>query len=161
LPTGLLDTSTAIDQIGGVAACDQRSGSAEPGWGLFCQQTKEAQVPSYRAKVGADGAVAPPQALQKALEIREGVEVEFFVTLESDVFFHAITGTAKGWKGLFDVEVRNPPISIRERDEGVAEAIAEDHQLIRRQGMREYRFEGTGGERWGRIATRSSTRPSG
>ncbi len=85
-------------------------------------------MPSYRTKVGADGAVVLPAELTKALKIREGVEVEFFLTLEGDVLFHAITGSAKSWKGLFDVEAREPPLSIREMDEGIAEAAAEKHR---------------------------------
>lgn len=89
-------------------------------------------MPSYRTKVGADGAVVIPPELRKALDIREGVDVEFFLTLEGDVFFHAITGSAKSWKGLFDVEVRNPPLSIREMDEGIAEAVAEKDKRVSR-----------------------------
>ncbi len=90
-------------------------------------------MPTYRAKVGAGGVVALPPELVEKLNIREDAEVEFFVTLAGEVFFHAITGKAEGWKGLFPVERRSPPISIREMDEAVGEALVEDDERIRGQ----------------------------
>ena len=91
-------------------------------------------MPTYRAKVGAEGRVALPPEIVDKLNIREGAEVEFFVTHAGDVFFHAITGMAEGWKGLHATDRRSPPISIREMDEAVGEALAEDDERIRRQG---------------------------
>ena len=90
-------------------------------------------MPTYRTTVGQNGQISLPSDLIERLEIRDGAEVEFFLTLDGDVFFHAITGMAAGWKGLFPTEVRSPPISIKEMDEGVAEAIVEDYERIRRQ----------------------------
>jgi AbrB family looped-hinge helix DNA binding protein len=90
-------------------------------------------LPTYRTKVGPDGRIALPSALVKKLNIREGAEVEFFVALDGDVFFHAITGVAAGWKGLYPTEIRSPPFSIREMDEAVAEGVVEDYERIRRQ----------------------------
>jgi bifunctional DNA-binding transcriptional regulator/antitoxin component of YhaV-PrlF toxin-antitoxin module len=94
-------------------------------------------MPVYRTNVGPDGTIALPPDLRERLRIREGCEVEFFLTLDGDVFFHAITGRAKDWTGKFDVEVRAPPISIQEMDQGIAEHIVEDHNRILRQGARD------------------------
>jgi bifunctional DNA-binding transcriptional regulator/antitoxin component of YhaV-PrlF toxin-antitoxin module len=96
-------------------------------------------MPSYRAKVGAGGAVVLPPELRTALDVCEGVEVEFFLTLDGDVFFHAITAQAKGWGDLHPVVSQNPPISIREMDAGIAEAIVEDYDRIMRQTASESR----------------------
>jgi bifunctional DNA-binding transcriptional regulator/antitoxin component of YhaV-PrlF toxin-antitoxin module len=74
-------------------------------------------MPTYRTKVGPDGTIALPTELVERLGVREGAEVEFFLSLEGDVFFHAITGTATGWKHLLQTDVRAPPISIKEIDE--------------------------------------------
>ena len=93
-------------------------------------------MPHYRTVVGPDGAISLPAALRKKLRIKEGCEVEFFLTLDGDVFFHAITGKAKDWTGAFDVEVRSPPISITEMDAGIAEAVTDDDARILRQSTR-------------------------
>ena len=90
-------------------------------------------MPTYRAKVGAGGLVALPPELVEKLNIREGVDVEFFVTFEGEVFFHAITGKAEDWKGLLRTDLRSPPISIREMDEAVGEALVEDDVRIKRE----------------------------
>src|SRR5947209_12208798 len=90
-------------------------------------------MPSYRTKVGPHGQIALPPDLVDRLNVREGAEVEFFLTLDGDVFFHAITGIAAGWKGLFPTEIRSPPMSIKEMDEDISEKIAEEHDRIRRQ----------------------------
>jgi bifunctional DNA-binding transcriptional regulator/antitoxin component of YhaV-PrlF toxin-antitoxin module len=94
---------------------------------------QEAVMPTYRTSVGSNGQISLPLDLIDRLGIREGAEVEFFLTLEGDVFFHAITGVATGGKGLFPTERRSPPLSIKEMDEGIAEAISEDYERIRRQ----------------------------
>ena len=93
-------------------------------------------MPQYRTTVGADGTLTLPPALRKRLKIAEGSEVEFYLSLEGDVFFHAITGRAKGWKGMFENEVRSPPVSIREIDAAIGEAIADDDRRIRRQARK-------------------------
>ena len=93
-------------------------------------------MPHYRALVGPDGAVSLPAALRRKLRIKEGQEVEFFLTLEGDVFFHAISARAKDWTGKFEVDVRSPPISIREMDQGIGEAVTEDYRRIERQTAR-------------------------
>jgi bifunctional DNA-binding transcriptional regulator/antitoxin component of YhaV-PrlF toxin-antitoxin module len=90
-------------------------------------------MPAYRAKVGREAQVALPLELVEKLGIREGEEVEFFQTLNGDVYFHAINARAVDWKGLFPGEVRRPPLSIREMDAAMAEEIAEDDERIRRQ----------------------------
>jgi len=90
-------------------------------------------MPQYRTTVGADGIIALPAALRKKLKIAEGCEVEFYLSLEGDVFFHAITGKAKDWRGMYRTEVRTPPISIREMDQAVGDALVEDDNRIRRQ----------------------------
>jgi hypothetical protein len=90
-------------------------------------------MPTYRAKVDAGNMVELPAELCKSLSIEPGREVEFFLTLDGEVFFHAITGRAESWKGLFKTDVRQPPVSIREMDEGIADALAEDDERIRKQ----------------------------
>lgn len=90
-------------------------------------------MPTYRTKVGAGGLVDLPPELVEKLNIREGAEVEFFITLAGEVFFHAITGKAEGWKGLHPIDRRSPPISIREMDEAVGEALVEDDERTRRE----------------------------
>ena len=85
-------------------------------------------MPTYRTQVGANGQISLPEDLVKRLGIREGAEIEFFLTLDGDVFFHAITGTAKDWKDLFPTEIRSPPFSIREMDE---EAGEHDKDILR------------------------------
>ena len=90
-------------------------------------------MPTYRTQVGANGQISLPEDLVKRLGIREGAEVEFFLTLDGDIFFHAITGTSKGWKDLSPTEIRSPPFSIREMDEGMVEGLIENDERIRRQ----------------------------
>jgi bifunctional DNA-binding transcriptional regulator/antitoxin component of YhaV-PrlF toxin-antitoxin module len=93
-------------------------------------------MPHYRTIVGHGGTITLPAALRKKLKIVDGCAVEFYLSLEGDVFFHAITGKAKDWKGLHDVKVRSPPISIREMDQAVGEALVEDDRRIRRGASR-------------------------
>jgi AbrB family looped-hinge helix DNA binding protein len=90
-------------------------------------------MPQYRTTVGANGVITLPAPLRKRLKISDGSEVEFYLSLEGDVFFHAITGKAKGWKGMYETEARSPPISIREMDQAVGDALVEDDRRIRRQ----------------------------
>jgi len=71
-----------------------------------------------------------PAGLREKLRIRDGCEVEFFLTVDGDVFFHAITSRAKDWKGAFNTEVRSPPISITEMDAAIAEQVTEDRNRI-------------------------------
>jgi bifunctional DNA-binding transcriptional regulator/antitoxin component of YhaV-PrlF toxin-antitoxin module len=91
-------------------------------------------MPQYRTIVEADGIITLPAPLRKKLKISQGCQVEFYVSLEGDVFFHAITGKAKDWGGLYETEVRSPPISIREMDQAVGDALVEDDRRIRKQG---------------------------
>ena len=98
-------------------------------------------MPTYRTKVGLNGRLQLPAELADRLRIRDGVDVEFFLTLDGDVFFHAITGTAAGWKELFPTEIRSPPLSIREMDESVMEGLVEDDKRIRRESR-----EASGGD---------------
>jgi len=90
-------------------------------------------MPRYRAIVGPEGAIALPAALRKKLRVKEGHEVEFFLTLDGDVFFHAISGKAKDWSGKFRMDRRSPPLSIREMDQAIGEAVADDYHRIQRQ----------------------------
>jgi len=94
-------------------------------------------MPNYRTTVGPDGSVTLPAALRKKLRMHEGAEVEFFLTLDGDVFFHAITGKAKDWMGMAEIEVRSPPLSIREMDAGIAEAVVEKYRRVQRQSSRD------------------------
>ena len=101
-------------------------------------------MPTYRTRVGANGQIVLPAELVERLGVCQGAEVEFFLTLDGDVFFHAITGTAKGWKGLFPTEKRLPPLSIREMDEAMVEGLVEDDARIRRQASEAPANLGTG-----------------
>ena len=86
-------------------------------------------MPTYRAVVGANRTVSLPAELCKRLHIAEGTPVEFFLTIDGQVHFHAITATAKGFAG----ERRSPPISIREMDDAIADYLAEKHARVARQ----------------------------
>jgi bifunctional DNA-binding transcriptional regulator/antitoxin component of YhaV-PrlF toxin-antitoxin module len=90
-------------------------------------------MPTYRTTVRHDGSVELPLELRERLGIESGAEVEFFLTVDGEVFFHAIVGKAAAWPGLVPVDVRRPPVSIREMDEGIAEHIVEDYERILRQ----------------------------
>jgi AbrB family looped-hinge helix DNA binding protein len=104
-------------------------------------------MPHYRTTVGVDGIITLPAPLRKKLKIAEGCEVEFYLSLEGDVFFHAITGKAKDWTGMYETEVRSPPISIREMDQAVGDALVEDDRRIRRQAaLRRPRHKRTAAE---------------
>jgi bifunctional DNA-binding transcriptional regulator/antitoxin component of YhaV-PrlF toxin-antitoxin module len=94
-------------------------------------------VPHYRATIGADGSLTLPATMRKKLRIADGAEVEFFLTLDGDVFFHAITGKAKDWKGMFAKGLRSPPLSIEEMDAGIAEAVVEKYRRVQRQSARD------------------------
>lgn len=97
-------------------------------------------MPTYRSVVGANRTVTLPAELCKRLHISEGTSVEFFLTVDGQVHFHAITETAKGFAGVIG-ERRSPPISIREMDDGIADYLAEKHARIagQSQGRRKSR----------------------
>ena len=90
-------------------------------------------MPLYRATVGQKNEVTLPKELCERLAIAPGTEVEFFVTIDGEVFMHAISGRAEDWPGLFKTERRVPPVSIREMDEGITDGvIARDERSRRR-----------------------------
>jgi bifunctional DNA-binding transcriptional regulator/antitoxin component of YhaV-PrlF toxin-antitoxin module len=89
-------------------------------------------MPTYDAVVGPNGTVTLPTELCSRLKIKEGTPVEFFLTLDGQVHFHAITGTATGFAGLLSTK-RTPPISIREMDDAIADHLAEKDERIKRQ----------------------------
>ncbi len=62
-------------------------------------------MPTYRTTVGPNGQIVLPSDLIKRFEICEGAEVEFFLTIDGDVFFRSITGRAKNWKDMISIEV--------------------------------------------------------
>ena len=88
-------------------------------------------MPTYRTKVDSDSQITLPGALVERLGIHEGSEVEFFLMLDGDVFFHAVAERAKGWRSLFPTARRSPRLSIREMDEGMVEGMVEDDEGIR------------------------------
>ena len=88
-------------------------------------------MPTYRAVVGTGRTVVLPAELCRRFHIVEGTPVEFFLTIDGQVHFHAITATAKGFAG----EKRSPPISIREMDDGMADYLAAKHARIARQSQ--------------------------
>ena len=93
-------------------------------------------MPSYRAKVSETGTIEIPSEIRQRLGIEPGCDVEFFVTLDGEVFFHAIVGKAKAWHNLFEYEKLEPPISVREMDEAIAEAVVEKHDRITAQASK-------------------------
>ena len=90
-------------------------------------------MPTFSATVEKDGKVTLPNALCRQLHIEEGTPVEFFLTVDGYVHFHAITGTTRSLLGGLTVKRREPPVSIREMDDGIAEAVVEDFRRIERQ----------------------------
>lgn len=94
-------------------------------------------MPTFEMKVGPDRTLALPDELCERLEIEEGTRVEFFLTLDGQVHFHALTKTASRFGG-FNIDRRRPPLSIREMDDGIAEHLSDDYDRLNRQ-----RDEGT------------------
>jgi bifunctional DNA-binding transcriptional regulator/antitoxin component of YhaV-PrlF toxin-antitoxin module len=90
-------------------------------------------MPTYVAKVDDEGRIELPSALRKRFEIVSGGEVEFFVSLDGLVFFHAISEASGRREFPHSAAVRQPPVSIREMDEGIAEHLAEDFERISRE----------------------------
>ena len=86
-------------------------------------------MPTFRATVTSAGDVRLPDELRERLEIVSGSEVEFFLTIDGQVHFHAITRRAEEI-GSFLPEIRKPPISIREYDDAIAEHLSEKHDRI-------------------------------
>ena len=93
-------------------------------------------MPTYEAVVDDEGKVILPKELVDKLGIKPGHRVEFFETVDGEVFFHAIVGTATAWRGLFEVPDRRPPISVREMDEGIADHLNAEEKRIKVQGTR-------------------------
>jgi bifunctional DNA-binding transcriptional regulator/antitoxin component of YhaV-PrlF toxin-antitoxin module len=88
-------------------------------------------MPTFETKVASNGTVKLPPELCRRLDIVEGTMVEFFLTFDGQVHFHALTGQLSE----FGIQRRNPPISIREMDDAIAEAVSEKHEQILRQGI--------------------------
>jgi hypothetical protein len=59
--------------------------------------------------------------------------VEFFLTADGYVHFHAITGTTRSLFGGFTVPKREPRVSIQEMDDGIEESVIEDFRRVERQ----------------------------
>jgi bifunctional DNA-binding transcriptional regulator/antitoxin component of YhaV-PrlF toxin-antitoxin module len=84
-------------------------------------------MPTYKAKVDGDRMVRLPAELCRRLRIKDGSEVEFFLTTDGYVHFHAITGKLSE----FGIQVRRPAISIREMDDAISDHIsAEDARIM-------------------------------
>jgi AbrB family looped-hinge helix DNA binding protein len=81
-------------------------------------------MPTFTAKVDDAGAVVLPKELRDRLAIAPGATVEFFLAWDGQVHFHAITGTTEGLAELV-VEKRSPPLSIREMDDAIMDAVLE------------------------------------
>lgn len=78
-------------------------------------------MPTFTAKVGEDGSVVIPDELRQRLEIVPGSDVEFFLTLDGQVHFHHLTDRFAD----FGMRIGKPPISVREMDDLIGEAMAE------------------------------------
>jgi bifunctional DNA-binding transcriptional regulator/antitoxin component of YhaV-PrlF toxin-antitoxin module len=90
-------------------------------------------MPTYEARVEEDGTVRLPPELVERLRIEPGQRVEFFQTVDGEIFFHTIVGTTRGWRNLFDSPIRHPPLSTREMDEVIADSVVEDDERIKAQ----------------------------
>lgn len=97
-------------------------------------------MPTFDVTVGANRTLSLPKELCERLDIVEGSRVEFFLTVDGQVHFHAITQGA-GTLGRFAIDRRRPPLSIREMDDGIGEYMREKEDRLRRQ-----REAGRGGE---------------
>jgi hypothetical protein len=92
-------------------------------------------MPTYRTTVGPNRTVTLSVELCRRLGIKQGTPVEFFLTVDGQVHFHAITGTARGFGGIVS-EHRSPPISIREMDDAIADHLAEKNKRILNQSRK-------------------------
>jgi AbrB family looped-hinge helix DNA binding protein len=81
-------------------------------------------MPTFTAKVSKDGSVVIPDELRKLLDIEPGSEVEFFLTIDGQVHFHHLTDRFSD----FGLRIGKPPISIREMDDAIAEAVGERYE---------------------------------
>jgi AbrB family looped-hinge helix DNA binding protein len=90
-------------------------------------------MPTFEATVGSNRALTLPAELRKRLGIRQGSRVEFFLTIDGQVHFHAITGKTSDF-GEVRGPLRIPPVSIREMDDGIAEHLTEKNRRILNQG---------------------------
>lgn len=86
-------------------------------------------MPTFRTPVGPNRTLTLPKELCKRLKIVQGTPVEFFLTLDGQVHFHAITGTTQGF-GKTGFEQRMPPVSIREMDDAIGDHLAKKHDRI-------------------------------
>jgi bifunctional DNA-binding transcriptional regulator/antitoxin component of YhaV-PrlF toxin-antitoxin module len=108
---------------GGIArhgACEAEGGYIAPS--LFIGGDLMA---TYTVKIDQGGLVRLPKELLDRFGAEAGHEIEFFVSLDDEIFTHFISGSAQGWKDLFNSPKRVPPLSVREMDEGMAEALVE------------------------------------
>lgn len=81
-------------------------------------------MPTFEATVDDQQSVKLPKELCKRLGIKPGARVEFFLTLDGQVHFHAVTADASA----FAQERRVPPVSIREMDDGIEDYLSEKHR---------------------------------
>lgn len=89
-------------------------------------------MPTYEATVDEAGRVSLPAEIVERLGIEPGQRVEFFLTLDGQVHFHAIN---RDWNGFLGVNgpPHRPPLSIREMDDAIADHLAEEDERIRRE----------------------------
>lgn len=87
-------------------------------------------MPTYT--VGPERKVTLPSELCARLGIEPGTEIEFFLTLDGQVHFHALSASARDFAGL-GRQKRTPPVSIREIDDAIAEHPAEEDDRIMRE----------------------------
>lgn len=78
-------------------------------------------MPTYTAKVTPENTIPVPPEMVKALGIKPGEEVEFFLTLDGQVHFHVLRESFDAPFGIRHV----PPVSIREMDDAIGEAVYE------------------------------------
>jgi bifunctional DNA-binding transcriptional regulator/antitoxin component of YhaV-PrlF toxin-antitoxin module len=98
-------------------------------------------MPTYTAKVGPERKLTLPQDLCARLGIETGTEIEFFLTLDGQVHFHALSASAHDFAGLGS-KIHTPPVSIREMDDAIADHLAEKHERIKRETRERLSKEG-------------------
>jgi bifunctional DNA-binding transcriptional regulator/antitoxin component of YhaV-PrlF toxin-antitoxin module len=74
-----------------------------------------------------------PAELRAQLAIKPDTPVEFFLAADGQVRFHAIAENAWAWRDVSPQRV--PPLSTRDMDDAVGEALVEDDERIRSYGV--------------------------
>ncbi len=112
-------------------------------------------MPTFETRVGPNRPIELPGELCDRLRIEEGTRAEFFLTVDGQVHFHALTQTTSDFGG-FLIDMRRPSLSIREMDDGIAEHMCEEEDRLRRQRDEDRRSEASRSAAERSVSTRTS-----